>query len=100
MRPGYGHVVVAWWDTKAKVWIVVDPKYGAMEITALSHRYGLADVLRMWPHTEALHVRVEDWQPRPRGLVTCVSLAKAALGIGGWAVTPWQLRNQLMEHRA
>jgi hypothetical protein len=37
--------------------------------------------------------RTDIWMPR--GIITCVSLIKSILGIGGWSVTPRGLYKQL-----
>lgn len=96
-KPGYHHVLAAWFDPSTGVWVVIDPLYGNIEVRTLGPRHGVADILRMWPATEAVHVRtpIGGGADRHRGLMTCVAVVKSLLGIGGWAVTPWQLRRQL-----
>jgi hypothetical protein len=42
----------------------------------------------------AVPLRVND-KPSLCGLLTCVSVVKQVLGVGGWAITPWQLYKHL-----
>lgn len=98
LKPGFGHVLVLFYDPPGDAWCVINPVYGAIQAQAISAPpLTLQWLLAEYPGTTWASVRRDRYAcPRIiRGPLTCVSVVKAVLGIGGWSWTPYQLYRQL-----
>ena len=98
-HPQFRHVLVVFYDPDGDAWCIVDPVYGGIQARAMSAcRLTLHDLQRQYPATHwALVRRDRTVCPRVvRGPLTCVSVVKAVLGLGGRSWTPWQLWRQVI----
>ena len=94
----FRHVLVLFYDPDGDAWCVLDPVYGGIQARALcARRLTLQALLAQYPATHwALVPRDRHLMPRiVRGPVTCVSVVKAVLGLGGRSWTPYQLWRQV-----
>jgi len=94
IHPQFRHVLVLFYDPDGDAWCVLDPVYGGIQARALSaRRLTLQALLAQYPATHwALVPRDRHQCPSlVRGPLTCVSVVKAVLGLGGRSWTPYQL---------
>lgn len=102
-KPGYGHVLVLYYDPDGDAWLVLNPVYGGIQARAIAGSRTLTGhVLKDYPGTTWRMVRRDRaiCPPLVRGPLTCVSVVKAVLGMGGRAWTPWQLCRAIDRHAA
>lgn len=98
LRPGYGHVMCLFYDPDGDAFCVINPTLSGMQARAFSARtLSVQTLLREYPATAWRLVRRDrsDGVQTVRGLVTCVSVVKSVLGLGGRSWTPWQLLQQI-----
>lgn len=90
--PERGHVTVALFDPAAPAWVVVDSTFGGIVVRALPPAFGPRELLAQFPDRTAWAVLPNVSRDHagyvPRGLITCVSVAKAVTGLRGWCITP------------
>lgn len=97
--PKLGHVAVAFFDPAAPAWVVVNAVFGGVVVRALPPAFGPREVLAQFPDKTAWvllpSVRRDFVTYIPRGVITCVSVAKAVTGLRGWCITPQGLYRQI-----
>lgn len=98
LKPGYGHVLCMFHDPDGDAWVVINPVFEGIQARAFSARtLSVQDLVAEYPAT-AWRLVARDRSggvPTVRGLMTCVSVVKSVLGLGGAAWTPWQLLQQI-----
>jgi hypothetical protein len=99
MQPGFGHVMVCFYDPDGDAWCIIDPVYGGIQARAIAcgGRLLTGRILADYPGTAWAVIRRDRavCPPLVRGPLTCVSVVKAVLGLGGRSWTPWQLHQQI-----
>ena len=99
LHPGYGHVSLAFFDPGGNSWVIIDPLFGGIEVGALPASLTVRQVLAYYPDRTAMAVlpcRPRDHRGnRPISALTCVSVVKSIVGLGGWSMTPLQLFRQI-----
>ncbi len=98
MQPGFGHCLVLFYDPDGDAYCVLDPVFGGVQARAISAAtLTLRSLIRQYPASHWAIVRRDrhDCPPLVRGPLTCVSVAKAVLGLGGRSWTPYQLWRQV-----
>lgn len=97
--PKLGHVAVAFFDPAGPAWVVVNAVFGGIVVRALPPAFGPREVLAQFPGKTAWAmlpaVRRDFVTYIPRGVITCVSVAKAVTGLRGWCITPQGLYRQI-----
>ena len=79
-------------------WWVINPTFAGMQVRAFSAlTLSVQDLVREYPATAWRLVQRDRTAgvQTVRGLVTCVSVVKSVLGLGGRSWTPWQLLQQI-----
>ena len=98
MAPGFGHCLVLFYDPDGDAFLVLDPVFGGIQARAIAARtLTLFKIMRQYPASHWAIVRRDryDCPPLVRGPLTCVSVCKAVLGLGGRSWTPYQLWRQV-----
>lgn len=103
LKPGFGHVSVLWFDPRGKAWCWAGKLSGGLHVCPVDGRVAFADLAFLYEEaTVVLPVRRPcraggvDEPFMMLGVMTCVSVVKAVLGLRApWVVTPWQLYRRI-----
>lgn len=101
LKANYDHCYCFIPDPQCLAYIQVAPSInGRFDTQVILNEKELLALLPSLGATEVLRV---PWKPQLdeksvfRGIYSCVSVSAAALGVGEFLLTPWQLRNLLLE---
>lgn len=97
---GFRHVLLVGFDVRAERWVVVDSMCGTLRVEIMTGPQVDYFLWYVAEHGQLLHWQVEQPGPWWRPTLTCVSLAKHALGLRCMALTPRQLYRWLLKHGA
>lgn len=96
LKPGFSHVFV----------IVERPGWPFLCVECCSNNLFCEEILKpdllsllKASGATILQVPKKEGQIGPRGLISCVSIAKHFLGINNWAVTPYQLYQSILKEK-
>src|SRR5687767_4465568 len=83
LQPGFGHVLVMFYDPDGDAWLILNPVFGGIQARAIagSQRALTGPILSQYPGTCWALVRRDRavCPPLIRGPLTCVSVVKAVL---------------------
>ena len=103
LKKGFTHCYIMI-ETK-DAWLKIEPMYGYVDISSLDFA-GKTNIRTILPDRathKIVKVKFDPWLEKEKklqfGLKTCVTLAKAFIGLKSWTITPYGLYKSLLKKK-